>query len=298
MSNTIVLNSNNVIGSNNNTFQFNFIQGAFKCKDYEMSIGSLTIPYSWFNVSTYYNNTKFILNYPYYNGVLNTFRIIDVVLPNGFYTVSDINNYIQLQCINNGLYLTSNGQNIYFFTITTNVSAYANQIVSILVPSTSNYASQGYSLPPSGYWSGTGGFSLPTVADRTAYINFTTATGTIAPILGFTAPGYYPLPNGSSQSVLSNITPNATNVNGLVVRCNLVNNNITMPSDILDSVPINATFGSNITYTPAFPKWVKVKDGAYNSLVITFADQNLNTLYAQDPNILLTLMLRKIGSPD
>ena len=43
MSNTLVLNSNNVIGTNNSTFQYNFIQGAFRSKNCEMSIGSLTI---------------------------------------------------------------------------------------------------------------------------------------------------------------------------------------------------------------------------------------------------------------
>jgi hypothetical protein len=78
------------------------------------------------------------------------------------------------------------------------------------------------------------------------------------------------------------------------MRCNLVDNNIASPSDILDGVPINSTFGSNITYDPSFEKWVRMKDGTFNQMTITFNDQNLNTLFALDPNILLTLLIRKI----
>jgi hypothetical protein len=66
-----------------------------------------------------------------------------------------------------------------------------------------------------------------------------------------------------------------------------------MPSDILDCVPINATFGSNITYSPSFPKWIKIKDGTYNNMTITLSDQNFNTIYARDPNLIITLMIRQ-----
>ena len=69
MSYTLVLNSNNVIGSNNNTYQYKFIQGGLNVKeDYEMAIGSLTIPYSWFNITNLYQNNSFTLIWPYNGG--------------------------------------------------------------------------------------------------------------------------------------------------------------------------------------------------------------------------------------
>jgi hypothetical protein len=125
------------------------------------------------------------------------------------------------------------------------------------------------------------------------------AVGSIGPILGFTA-GTYPSagPYTVNASSSSNITPNATTVNGIVLRCNLVDNNIASPSDILDSFNINATFGANITYSPNFPKWIRLKDGTYNTMILTMVDQNLNSIFAQDPNILITLMIRKIGLPE
>ena len=66
-----------------------------------------------------------------------------------------------------------------------------------------------------------------------------------------------------------------------------------MPSDILDNIPINSTFGSNITYDPSFEKWVKLRDGKYNSMILTFTDESNNTLYANDSNISLSLLIRQ-----
>jgi hypothetical protein len=286
MSYTLVLNSNNKVGANNNTFEYKFIQGSFDAKDMEIAVGALTIPYSWFNVSQMYNNQNFTLSFPVGAGNV----AIPFTLPPGFYTVSDINNYIQGQCINLGLYLTFGGQNYYFIQIVPNSTYYQNQIVFSLVPTTVTsgpYA--GYSLPPSGYWSA-GGSGLPTVA-RTPSILFA-STGSIAPLLGF-SPGTYPSVTTASITVSSNLTPKGSTVNALSLHCNLINNSIAMPSDILDNIPINSTFGSNITYDPSFEKWVKMRDGRYNSMILTFTDENNNTLYANDSNISLSLLIRQ-----
>jgi hypothetical protein len=216
---------------------------------------------------------------------------MNITLPAGFYTISDINNYVQLECVNQGLYLTSGGQNVYYFNIAANSTYYTVNITLSLVPTTGTLPA-GYNPPATGYWSATAGNGLPTVTKTPSFsLN---ATGSIGPIIGF--PGGYSLGPSTTVSLTgsSSLTPNGSTVNGLLMRCNLVDNNIASPSDILDGVPINSTFGSNITYDPSFEKWVKMKDGTFNQMTITFNDQNLNTLYALDPNILLTLLIRKI----
>ena len=83
-------------------------------------------------------------------------------------------------------------------------------------------------------------------------------------------------------NILSNITPNATPVNSIVIRSNIINNNCCMPSDILDTFSINdSTFGSNITYTPYYKKWVSVKSGIFNSITVVLQDQNFNIIEAK-----------------
>ena len=87
MSNTLVFNSSNVVGTNNNTYQYNFIQGAVNIEDCEIAVGSLTMPYSWYNVTSFYNNQKFTIVFPYSAGLTYT---MNIVLPAGFYTITAV----------------------------------------------------------------------------------------------------------------------------------------------------------------------------------------------------------------
>jgi hypothetical protein len=58
-------------------------------------------------------------------------------------------------------------------------------------------------------------------------------------------------------------------------------------------MPIKDTsFGSNITYDPSFEKFISMSDGTYNNFTFTFMDQNLNEIYARDPNVSITLIIR------
>ncbi len=112
MSFILTLNSTNVSNTNTNTtFKYNFINGGFTCRDYEMCISSITLPYSFFNVSSYYNNKTFSLIFP----TAATTITYSITLPDGFFSITDINSYIQQQCVLNGAYLIdSSGNYVYF----------------------------------------------------------------------------------------------------------------------------------------------------------------------------------------
>ena len=287
MSYTLALNSSNVVGSNNNTYQFKFVSGSFHAKDAEIAVGSLTMPYAWFNVSSAYNNNTISITFPY----LATTKTLSLVLPDGFYQTSDINNYIQLQMIANGLYLVSStGLNVYFFQMSVNINYYNIQVVMSAVPTTvASGTYSGYTLPLTGYWSVVATNGLPTVSSTPSMT--LASSGSISTMIGY-ATGTYPS-TSSSQSLSGTLTPVGSTVNALLIRCNLINNKLASPSDILDLVPINCTFGSNLTYNPSFEKWLSIRDGTYSSMTITFSDQNLNTLYSRDPNLALTLLIRQ-----
>ena len=115
-----------------------------------------------------------------------------------------------------------------------------------MIPSASNYAASGYTLPLTGIWSPTG-IGLPSSQSTPSFT--LASTDSISTILGF-ATGTYPSLTIVSQSLSSTLTYVGSTVNALVLRCNLVSNNVAVPSDVLDLVPINSTFGSNITYNP------------------------------------------------
>jgi hypothetical protein len=277
---TLVLNSSNVVsGSGNTSFKYNFLGGNFVAQDMEICIGSLTMPYSFFNISSKYNNNKFSIYFPSSLGFANT----DVTLPNGFYSATDLQNYIQQVCITNGYYLIDSAGNFVFYTfLTYSPTYYAVQLVQTVVPT---------SLPAG--WSTPAGFVGFSATAYTPSL-FLPASGSIGTIIGFAPNAYYPALNTVINSnFLSTSTPQGSTVNSLVIRNSLVNNNISMPTDVMDSFAINSTFGSNITYDPTFEKWIKMKDGVYNSMILNIVDQNLNTVDALDPNVAITILIRK-----
>lgn len=278
---TLILNSSNVVsGSNNTSFKFNFLGGNFQAKDYEICIGSLTIPYAWYNISTFYSNNTFSITFP---TTASTATLVNVVLPDGFYSVNDIQNYIQQICIANGFYLIDSAGNFVFYTYLTYSSTYYKvQLVQTIVP---NALPAGWSLP-----SNHQGFNALAITPTLVLAS----SGSIATIIGFASGASYPsVPSATNYNILSTSTPVGSIINSLVIRCSLVSNNIVVPSDIMDGFAINSTFGSNITYDPSFEKWVKLKDGVYNSLTLNIVDQNLNTISSVDPNIAITLLIRE-----
>jgi hypothetical protein len=289
MSFTLVLNSSNVQNtSTNTTFKYNFIQGGFQVKDMEMCVSSITLPYSFYNVSSYYANRTFSLIFP----TAATTTTISVTLPEGFYTVTDINSYIQQICINYGAYLIdSTGNYVYYQQLVYNTTYYSVQLLLFSVPTT---LPTGYSYATAGSSGSvyTSAIKLPTTAYTPQFV--LASTGSIATIIGFKSGTTYPSAlTTTQQTLLSTLTPVGSTVNSLILQCSLVNNPVTMPSDILDSMPIKDTsFGSNITYDPSFEKYVTLSNGTFNSFTFSFRDQNLNEIYARDPNVSITLIIR------
>jgi hypothetical protein len=290
MSFTLVLNSSNVSNTNTNTtFKYNFIQGGFNVKDMEMCVSSITLPYSFYNVSSYYSNRTFSLIFP----TAATTTTISITLPEGFYTVTDINSYIQQVCIDYGAYLIdSTGNYVYYQQLVYNTTYYAVQLLLFSVPTTL----------PSGYSYATAGSSgsvyttavkLPTTAYTPQFV--LASSGSIATIIGFKSGTTYPsAQTTTSQSLSSTLTPVGSTVNSLIMQCSLVYNPCTVPSDVLDSMPIKDTaFGSNITYDPSFEKYVSLSIGTFNNFTFSFRDQNFNEIYARDPNVSITLIIRQ-----
>jgi len=290
MSFTLVLNSSNVSNTiTNTTFKYNFIQGGFKVQDMEMCVSSITLPYSFYNVSSYYANRTFSLIFP----TAATTTTISVTLPEGFYTVTDINSYIQQICIDYGAYLIdSTGNYVYYQQLVYNSTYYSVQLllypVPITLPTGYSYATAGTS--GSVY---TASAKLPTTAYTPQFV--LASTGSIATIIGFKTGTTYPSAQSTAnQSILSTLTPVGSTVNSIIMQCSLVNNPITVPSDILDSMPIKETsFGSNITYDPSFEKFIGLSNGTFSSFTFSFRDQNLNEIYARDPNVSITLIIRQ-----
>ena len=281
-SNTLILNSSNIIGSNNNIFQYNFINSGFYIPEgSEISISSVQIPYSFYNVSSFYSNQKFRIRWPVGSG----FTDYNVTLDEGFYTVNDIQNFIEQFCIKNSLYMiNANGDYIYFIYLSYNITAYKIQLICSPVYTVA-LTPVGITLPPSFP-------TRPTTNSSTPL--FIVLDDKFGSLLGFNIGTYPSAFQNTDFDKLSDYTPKGSNINSIVVRANVVENSVTMPSDILDSfaIPINSSFGSNINYEPSFQKWVSIRSGNYTSMIITIQDQDFGDIKILDPNSLITLIIK------
>jgi hypothetical protein len=292
MSFTLVVNSSNVSNKNtNSTFQYNFIGGNFVVPDdMEVMLSSAQIPYSIFNITSAYNNNKLLIGFPT-GAATNSYTTFNITFPDGFYTLTDIRYYVQQFCITNGLYLIdATGNYVYYVDFQLNTTYYSNQILLYTVPRS---LPSGWTQPSN--WIGYSTFT----SDRTPYLQFLVANQ-FHEYLGFNN-GVYPsgaLTTGytSNYSLLSNrMPPIASYVNSIIVHCSLVNNSVVSPSDIIDAFQItNTTFGANINYAPSIEKFVKLTKGSYSSMIIYLTDQNNNPITLLDPNILITLLFKKV----
>lgn len=284
MSYMLVLNSNNVVaGSNNTTYQYKFSRNMMIKDEAEMAISSITIPYSWYNITARYaNNELGQIHFPEGSGF---YLAQTIQFDDGFYTVTDINARIQQECINQGFYLiNASGQYVYYLTFLYNPTTYGVQLICQPVPTS---LPAGWTAPSN--WNG-----FPPVAAVPVCIITNAQFGKL---IGFSTGTYPPsFVSSVAYNVLNTFTPIGSNINNLIIRSSLVDNEVGFPTDIVDSMAITSTFGSNINYVPPVLKWVKMSSGIYQYFNITFVDQNLNSIYALDSNVCITLMINNKGN--
>lgn len=272
---TLILNSSNVVPSSNNSkYKLNLSNANFVAGD-KIAIHSIQIPYSWFNISDYYSNNKFQYKF---NGV-----VYDILLYNQFLTIDDINLILKENLIMNGHYLVdSNGENWYPMNLSYNTARYCVQFDSFLIPPT---------LPTN--YTNPGNVFYNTAITPFNIFQLIIPSTNITKIFGFNA-GIYPPSNQTSRyAKLSDFIPNGSEVNSILVKCNLCSNDYSGTSDMIYSFPIgNTSFGTNIEKTSYEFAWIDIKTGSKNDITIEFCDQNYKPIFINDPNVCIQLLIK------
>ncbi len=295
---SIVLNSSNIVSNGyNNTLQYDIPGSAVYLQDSSIAVQKIVQYYSQYNINaSLYANNSFEILIPYNNGTIDTQYTLSIDLPDGYYSYSDINNYVQNQMISIGAYLVSTAggtPNAYWWQITENQAYYSAEIDQNVVPTSGSHA--GYTLPASGLWSGTGGQSLPTVGSTMQTV-INSNIGSIFGLAGSASSPYtFPtVPETTNQVNLSTQTPQVNPVLSYFVRCSLVNNTMMVPSDILASYSSAGTvFGGTIIDAPSEYAWITIPNQSASRIVITITDQLFRPVQFQDSNIAITLLIKQ-----
>lgn len=277
---TIVLNNLNVVsGTNNSRYLYKF-PNSVNFKDHQIAVSAVNMYYSWFSITSSIGNNSF--QYVWYNNGGATTKTITI--PDGFYSVADLNAYLQSQMVANGHYLLDSlGDYVYYLEFVINASTYSVQLNSYAIPTA---LPTGYTNPAS--------ITFPATATTPQVI--IASTNTFKDIIGFDA-GTYPDPvQTTTYSKTSDYTPQVSPTQSVVLSCSLLNNPYANPNTILYSfAPTGTTFGSLISSVPNELIFVDIQEGVYPDFFIEFWDQNFQKLTIQDNNVVIMLVIRKKG---
>ena len=241
-----------------------------------MALQSLSIYYSWPNITAAYGNNTFQYSW------LGT--PVSVTLPDGFYTISEVNSYLQSVMVANSQYLIdSAGNYVYFLEITTNSSLYAVQLNAYPIPTSTQAAALGYTLP-------TGWAGYPVSATTPQFIVPSTD---LQNIFGISA-GTYPAATQSTvYSKTSSFTPQFSPVSSVYVLCSLVNSRYSLPQNVIYNFSPSVTYGSKVVIQPPYLVYSKIQEGSYPSVTVQFVDQSFQALNILDSNISVLLSIKE-----
>jgi len=288
---TLILNSSNVVsGSNNTIFQYTFPNGGFNFKDDFLAVQEIALYFSAFNITISYANNSF--SYIWVDGTTHA-----VTIPDGYYSIKTLNEYLQYVMIQNKHYLIDGaGDYVYLLEMIINEPQYAVQLNEYLID-TAIATTNSWTLPAGATW------VLPT---NPILPYFVIPNTNFKDVIGFSA-GQYPagtitgVPPAQvqtpsfaiSQSQLSSTAPQVTPYSSFLVYCSLVNNKAVIPSQLIFSfTPSDVVFGGLSSYQVSELAWNKIEDGQYNSFTIEFRDQLGRQVKFQDPNTLITLVTK------
>ena len=187
---TLILNSSNVVANTNNSvYQYSFPAGNVEFVEGEkLALGSLQMYYSTFNITAALGNNSF--SYVWVDG-----REITITIPDGFYDVSQLNDFLHFVMVQQGHYLLDTaGVYYYFLNFIVNSSTYQITISAYPISLTL--------YPVATYTIGTYAASTITTSSPATPVFWSRPTNPITPmvrvlsnnfrnVIGFAA-GYYP----------------------------------------------------------------------------------------------------------
>ena len=275
MGKTIVINSSNYVIGSKNRFEYRLPQTSYFPAGSGIGVSNIAIYNSIQNINEKRGNNVVTLNW------LGTDYIF--IIPNGYYSVSDLNFYLQNQCILNGLYVTSGtDNNVYFIELVINSIRYSTSLNLYVIPTDAQATSSKYTKPLNATW------SYPE-SPQTPSFTFGQQFGNL---IGQTF-GTYGKNQYTNIQYLSTQTPVISPVDSLILTCNLINSKYTVQSNILFTVPISSALGSLIQVNISSIVFNEILLQNFSSISITIFDQLFNPVELQDTEMTLTLIIEE-----
>ena len=285
----LVLNQSNIVQNGNNSTLVYKFPNSIKLTDKYIAVSSISMFYSWFNITAALGNNTFTFQWD------SAGAVYTIVIPDGLYEISQLNHYLQFWFILYGFYyIDSNGTNVYMAEFILNVSRYAIQLNTFY-----NYSAIGQ-LPANLSLPSNFGNSIGTGFPAQRQNPVLTFPSNFNVIVGYTA-GFSSAPNLASNpfippsppsnasnyaakssigtiSYLSNLAPQVQPNSNVLFSISNINSPYSQPSSIIYSISPSVAVGEQISVVPPNYCWVKLVDGTYSQLTLTLLGNNLQPL--------------------
>lgn len=287
MSSTIVINQSNLVNDgNNNTYIYSF-PNSVQFPNHEIAVSSLTMYFSWANITTAYQNQVFTYTWT----VGTTPTTYTITIPPGLYEIADINNYFQYIMIQNGTYLINTAlKNVYYAEFVVNPNSYAIQLNTYPVPTS---LPTGWATPVAN--PATGAVAFPGFCTTTTNVRVQIpSSSNFYKIVGFPS-GFDSgvITSGLNYSFLSTTSPQVQPNPSIYVSISNINNQYANPSSIIYSVSPNVGFGEKIIEKPPEFTWNRLLSGTYSQLRLQFLGVDFSPIQLLDPNVSILLCIRE-----
>ncbi len=278
---SVILNKNNIVpNTKNSVFKYQFRQ-AITFKEASMTMGTLNIFNSWYNISESLNNNRFSYKWFDTNGDLAD--VYEVVFNDGSYTINDMNEFMQSILVSRGHFLkeVSSGNYIYHFEFVTNSTYYSAQL-NVYAMRTSP-AGTATIVRGNTSWSYPDQYTCPQIIFN--------STNKFNLLLGFNNGTYPETSDHLNHTFLSDFTPDMNPVSSLNMACSICDQGyISDPGNILYSFTAgSASFGSMIEKQPVNDHYIKIRNGQYLNFTVEFLDQEYKRVEILDPSTVISL---------
>lgn len=289
---TLIVNSTNIIqDGQNNKLVYRF-PNSVMFKDSYISLAQAQLYYSWFNITSEYQNN--IIQYVWRNGagVSTTYTI---TIPDGLYEITTLNQLLQFSFIANGHYLVdSGGSNVYYAEFLVNPSRYAVQINTFQFPTAlpagwTNPAAVPF--PPQTF---NPSIILPAnVNEIMGYVvNFTTDLNINNAFVPPTSNYVSKLANGT-LSYISTTAPNVQPNSSVIITLSNIDNSYAQPTGTCYTIVPSVGIGEVINEKVAEYIWNKLINGTYNQLTIQLLGTDLTPIKINDPSMCFVFVIKQ-----
>lgn len=288
---TLIVNSTNLVNDGQNNKLVYKFPNSVHFKDSFISLSQAQMYYSWFNITSEFNNNTIQYIWIDGAGVQTTYTI---TIPDGLYEVNTLNQLLQFTFIQNGHYLVNSGQNVYYAEFILNPSRYAVQINTFLFPTSlpvgyTNPA--GVPFPPQSFNPSI--ILPPKVNVILGFVqNFTTNLNINNAFVPPVSPYVSKLANGT-LSYISTVAPNLQPNSSVIINISNIDNQYAQPTGTCYTIIPTVAIGEVINEQPVNYIWNKLIPGTYNQLTINILGNDLSPIKIQDPTMTFVFVIKE-----